>query len=130
MAENQITFDGVLNQLIEEAAKISDILNITSDRIRELEKSLQTFNVNFKHEMPIKDPNAPDWLISWEMDEKMKPAKYRIFYTNLKKEYRKPAIESKIEIRLLLAKHVVPFMHSLTNQIRTKHEEIKGKNNG
>jgi hypothetical protein len=125
--EKTITFDSVLNQLTKEAEKVTDILNITSERIITLEKNLQALKVNFKYEMPVKDPNAPDWIISWEIDEKMNPAKFRVFYSNLKENYRKPAIESKLEIRLLLARHMVPFMNSLGNFIKTKHEEVINK---
>jgi len=126
-------FNESLDRLVATAKSLRPALDISSDKLRVLEKHLKDLKINFAVKFPITDINTTgDKFLSWELDTVS--GSFRLMFTgntlikdsdgNEHEFYvRKPFIETKLTVRLTHARHVIPFM----NYVNKKFKEFKEK---
>lgn len=126
--EKKLSFEYALNSLVEEASKLSNVLDASSDRIKKIEKTLTDVKCIIPFTYKLLQEKNITHCFSWQLEEKCN--KYRLMLTSINQENKdvvlcKPLIETKLEIRLKFAKFLFPFMNALSENLKKYKESLQ-----
>ena len=108
-------FEDAFKDLEKAATSLTDILDCSSGKIKILEDRLRNSNLNIAFKMCAFNANEIKYYLSWDVDSISKS--FRLMYLEINDEIvsiNKPLQECKLEVRLRMAKYLMPFMISFT----------------
>lgn len=118
---NNLDLKNVLSEFVTEAKNLTDDLDFVSNIINDIEKNLQSINLNFAYKWTIRD----DTYFHWALCPSAK--KFRLFYED--KNIRKAFIETNINIRFKNSLDLHDFLLDFKDyikEIRVDLQKTKG----
>lgn len=108
-------FEDALNDLEKASTSLTDILDCSSEKMKILEIRLRNANLNIAFRICAFQENGIKYYLCWDIDSVSKS--FRIMYLEINNEtisINKPLQECKLEVRLKMARYLMPFMIGFT----------------
>lgn len=122
-----MNFNAAFNELQKASAPLKQRLDVHSDNIIAIEKTLKDNRTNIPFKMLALKEDNKEYFLSYEICPFSKS--YRLIHTikeNDEVVFSKPLIECKLEVRLKMAQFMVPFIRAFTNCLIEYTQSIEG----
>lgn len=122
-------FNIALQELVEEAKKVNEILDQATGYIKSCEDSFNAIHITdcFRYDILVDEDDIDLVCLSWGKSGDKHNSEYRIIFTAFLGErcsINRPFSELKVANRLKYLKYLQPFLHAFKDFIKQKHESL------